>query len=521
LFFLREKTMNVIESNASILLVDDTPDSLDVLVEHLENAGFEVAVALSGENAFKVIDKFIPDLILLDVKLSGIDGFETCFRLKQQAATQDVPVIFITGLTETVDKVKGFSVGGVDYITKPFQCEEVLMRVNTHITLRRQQQKLAQQNEQLKQEIQRREHAEDALQTADAKLSALSQIEAERWGISTFIGQSQTIITILNEIRRLQDVEKTNVLILGESGTGKELVARAIHFGGVRKKKPFVPVNCSAIPDDLADSAFFGHVRGAFTGASSNRKGYFELAQGGTLFLDEIGDMPLRLQAKLLRILEDGFVTPVGSEQPKRVDVRVIAATNADLSAQIEAKMFRQDFYFRLSGYVITLPPLRVRQEDIALLAQHFLSLFAKEMGYPGRTLAPDVLTALKNYHFPGNVRELKNIIERALLKSDGSPIQVEHLQFLEAKSATQKIQKIVTIAEEELPSADENKILGYVRQQGSINNTQCRQLLAVDYNRASYLLRKMSHEGVLVREGKQRWAVYRLANDFELKEYN
>ncbi|MCZ6676139.1 MAG: sigma-54 dependent transcriptional regulator, partial [Candidatus Poribacteria bacterium] len=302
-------------------------------------------------------------------------------------STADIPVIFITAKNKTESLVEGFRIGGVDYITKPFEKEEVLIRVDTHLKINRLTKvflqtsiELAGANRALQQEIGRRKQAEDARQTADERLSLISQREAERWGIAGFVGKSQTIAKILKDISRLQTTGTVSVLITGESGTGKELIARAIHFGGPRAKRPFIPVNCSAVPRDLAESEFFGHIRGAFTGANTDRKGHFELADGGTLFLDEIGDMPLELQAKLLRVLEDGIVTPVGGTRSKQVDVRILAATNTDLEAKIAEGLFRSDLYFRLAEFPVPIPPLRERPEDIPLLAEHFLHLFSTEM---------------------------------------------------------------------------------------------------------------------------------------------
>ncbi len=231
-------------------------------------------------------------------------------------------------------------------------------------------------------------------------------------------------------MKRLQNFGSVNVLITGESGTGKELVARALHFGSNRAKGPFIPVNCVAIPEELAESMLFGHIRGAFTGATMDRKGYFEMAHGGTLFLDEIGDMPVTLQAKLLRVLEDGCITPLGSTRERKVDVRVVAATNANLAAQIDSGAFRQDLYFRLAQYTVALPPLRDRREDMPLLAQHFLRLFAAEMGIPTPAMDAEALRLLAAHPFPGNVRELKNVIERALIESGGLQVRAEHLRL-------------------------------------------------------------------------------------------
>jgi len=394
------------------------------------------------------------------------------------------------------------------------------------------------------QEEKARKQAEEALQKADEQLSLISQQEASRWGIAGFVGKSKTIGDILAEVRQLQSVSRTSVLIIGESGTGKELIARAIHFGGDRVKDPFIVVNCSAIPGELAESNFFGHVRGAFTGANTSRKGYFELADGGTLFLDEIGDMPLSLQPKLLRVIEDGCVVPVGGTSEKQVDVRIIAATNQDLSTKMSAGTFREDLYFRLEGFTVKIPPLRERPEDIPLLAEHFLALFATEMGIQKPALSEEAQKELAAYHFPGNVRELKNVIERALLLSSGDIIEPIHLRFIDLNDfpntptstssqineRTQEIQQIreLMLRRAQKPDAegaphgqtdrsartDEEKILAYVRDHGSISNPECRDLLAVDYNRASYLLKKMHRYGLLVRQGEHRWSRYQLPED-------
>ncbi|RKZ78336.1 MAG: sigma-54-dependent Fis family transcriptional regulator [Candidatus Parabeggiatoa sp. nov. 1] len=354
------------------------------------------------------------------------------------------------------------------------------------------------------------------MQVTDAKLfSTLSGQETKRWGISGFIGKSKTFTKILDDIRRLQEVEKTNVFILGESGTGKELIARAIHFGGIRAKEPFLPVICSAIPADLAESHFFCHVKGAFTGAVCDRKGYFEQADGGTLFLDEIGDMPTLLQAKLLRTLEDGTLMPVGGNREKKVNVRVLAATNADLPAKIATNEFREALYYRLGSYTIHAPPLRERKENIPLLVKHLLSMLAAEMCRPEPTLTPEALATLENYDFPGNIRELKNRIEHALISCDGAPIQPAHFDLIEPAQVIESNEKSAsvepTLSEQALLIGGEEKILAYVREQGSINNTQCRQLLNLDYHKSSYLLKKLAREGKLVREGERRGAYYRL----------
>ena len=420
-----------------ILLVDDVPANLSVLTAALEPQGYEILAASSGQAALKVASRAQPNLILLDIMMPEMDGLETCRQLKREVATREVPVIFITARGEMESVVEGFRVGGVDYVVKPFQMEEVLSRVATHLRINRLTRELMVKNcalenrtAQLTAEIQRRRQVETALEQADEKLSAISNLEAARWNLSSLIGKSPDMEKIVEDIQRLHQFANTTVLITGESGTGKELIARAIHFGSTRAKAPFVPVNCVAIPSELAESLLFGHVKGSFTGATADRKGCFELAHGGTLFLDEIGDMPASLQVKLLRVLEDGCVTPVGAAQSKKVDVRVIAATNADLDARIAGGGFRQDLYFRLARYAVVMPPLRHRIEDMPELTAHFLRMFSAEMGMKPPVLSDEALTVLKSYDFPGNVRELKNIIERALIESGGASIQPAHLHL-------------------------------------------------------------------------------------------
>jgi transcriptional regulator with GAF, ATPase, and Fis domain len=348
----------------------------------------------------------------------------------------------------------------------------------------------------------RRQQAETALKAADEQLSSISAQEAEHWGLSSFVGNSKTLKKILHDVRRLQNFSSVNVLITGESGTGKELVARALHFGSTRSAGPFVPVNCVAIPSELAESMFFGHTRGAFTGATMDRKGYFELADGGTLFLDEIGDMPALLQAKLLRVLEDGCITPVGASREKKVDVRVVAATNADLDLQLETGKFRRDLYFRLAQFPVVLPPLRDRREDIPLLARHFLQLFATEMGIATTAIGPDALSMLSQYHFPGNVRELKNIIERGLIESGGEAVRSHHIHLGRATSVP-VAPSFVTNAESmettgELPlnlEAAENLLIKRALAETGGNIAEAARKLGINRTR---IYRKLGEHGSL-----------------------
>jgi DNA-binding NtrC family response regulator len=418
-----------------ILLVDDVPENLAVLSASLEPQGYEIFTASNSQTALKIAARAQPDLILLDVLMPDHDGFETCRRLKLDPLTAAIPVIFISARTETESLVAGFRAGGVDYVIKPFQAEEVNSRVTTHLRIARLTRELSGKNHSLEErtaeltrEIERREKVERALENVDARLNALTEIEASKWGLEGVVGSSPQMQRLIADVERLRQFPNTTVLVTGESGTGKELIARAVHFGSPRSRAPFVPVNCVAIPAELAESILFGHVKGAFTGAISDRKGCFELAHGGTLFLDEIGDMPVSLQVKLLRVLEDGMVTPVGASEGRKTDVRVVAATNADLSQRIAAGTFRQDLYFRLARYNIKTPPLREHLEDVPELARHFLRTFAAEMGFKPPPLAPSALSALSIHAYPGNARELRNIIERGLIQSSGAAIEAEHL---------------------------------------------------------------------------------------------
>ena len=483
---------------AKILLVDDQPANLDVLCELLEAEGCKVSMAPNGQLALKLAPQVLPDLILLDVMMPGMDGYEVCRRLKQLPETREIPVIFITAQDQTESVVAGFAAGSVDYIPKPFRDQEVRVRVQTHLRLSRLSREIVLKNEELTEK--NRQLAEEIAQRKVLKgqLSMISEREIERWGLKGFVGQSPTFQRIFKEIRLLQESTATSVLITGESGTGKELVARAIHFGSPRCEGPFVPVNCAAIPGELVESLLFGHVRGAFTGADSDRIGYFQMAHGGTLFLDEIGEMPLELQAKLLRVLEDGEVRRIGEREGKKVEVRVLAATNVELADRIKKGVFRQDLYFRLARYLVAVPPLRQRQEDIPLLAQHFLQLFAKEMGREVPELSAEVSEALKAYSFPGNVRELKNIIERALIESGGGVLRAHHLHFL-PEAATAMVTAAPASATQELPWDLEEAEAWLIKRaiaRTDGNLSEAARLLGTNRNRIYRALAQEEHRG-------------------------
>ena len=452
---------------AKILVVDDVPANIDVLRKSLEETGdYQVLTAPSGEEALEIVAHVVPELILLDVMMPGLDGYETCRRLKEDGRTVDVPVIFITARGEVEDVVRGFDCGGVDYIVKPFQKEEVLVRVRTHLERQYLTRVLVEKNAQLEEKSSQLEKSGRRLQRANRelqreiderkaltnKLALVAEQEATRWGVDGFVGQSPTLQKILQNIKVLQQADSVSVLITGESGTGKELIARAVHANSARASKTFLPVNCATIPREMAESLLFGHKKGAFTGADADQQGYFDMADGGTLFLDEVGDMPYELQIKLLRVLEDGQVLQLGAQKSHPVDVRIVAATNADLDASIREGTFRQDLYYRIARFTVSVPPLRQRLEDVPLLARHFLHLFATEMGIETPLLQAAAAEGLAAHSYPGNVPERKNIVERGLIESRGRDVGPEHLYLQRDGAATVSASEGDGMRVEELP---------------------------------------------------------------------
>lgn len=521
--------MNTEIRPTTILVIDDSPQVGEVLFEYLKIAGYNVLQALSGEIAFELLQSQIVDLILLDVMMPGMDGFEVCRRLKADNHTKDIPVIFMTALIETEQKVKGFDVGGIDYITKPFQCREVLARITSHLTSRRFQQQLQEERSFFKTlaeasfegiaihdagriveanqalaslfgyqherllglnlldlilpehrtiAYQKIIHNHDALPyelrgikkdgspflleiqtkkilwqgqpltvTAMRDITSRRELEDENRTLKTSLHERFKFGEMIGKSRLMQDVYEflaraaatdKNVVIYGESGTGKELAARMIHQLSDRREKPFVPVNCSAIPENLFESQFFGHRKGAFTSAERDAVGYFEQAQDGTLFLDEIGELTLVMQAKLLRVLNDKIYTPVGSITSRRANVRIIAATNRELRTMRLHGQVREDFFHRIHVLAVTLPPLREHREDIPLLIDHFLE---QQVGTTSsQTLPADILQRFYRYDWPGNVRELHNELTRYLttgrLEFIGEktfpPVQEQELSFLQ-----------------------------------------------------------------------------------------
>ncbi|MDW7709155.1 MAG: sigma-54 dependent transcriptional regulator [Deferrisomatales bacterium] len=375
-----------------ILVVDDEQSILESLAGILGDEGYEVATADSGEKALAAADAEDPDLVLLDVWLPGRDGVAVLQLLREKQP--DVPVIMMSGHGTIETAVRCAKLGAYDFFEKPLNLDKVLLGIDNALRATR----LEQENRYL------RDRA---------------------GGSRAMVGTSPALEALRDQIRVVA-ATRASVLITGENGTGKELVARAVHAGSRRRDGPFVEVNCAAIPEDLIESELFGHEKGAFTGAAARRRGKFDLADGGTLFLDEIGDMSLKTQAKILRVLQEMRFERVGGGRTHQVDVRVIAATNKDLEAEIRAGRFREDLYFRLNVIPFHVPPLRERKEDIPDLVAHFVRLFCAEERREPVELDPEALAILQEYPWPGNVRELKNITERMVILSRGARLTAD-----------------------------------------------------------------------------------------------
>jgi DNA-binding NtrC family response regulator len=381
----------------NILVVDDEEVLQDVLTFLIRKEGHNVLSAMSGEEALRVLEREEVDLVLLDLMLPGMHGMDVLREIRRR--DPDQVVIVITAFSSIESAVAAMREGAFHYIPKPFKNEEVLLTIRRGLEQRR----LATENRSLKEQLR------------------------QRFGFDNIIGKSKPMQQVYDMIR-LAAPAKSNILILGESGTGKELVAKAIHHHSRRAEGPFITVNSGSMPADLLESNLFGHVRGAFTGAVASKKGLFELADGGSIFFDEIGNIPLDTQSKLLRVIQEREFMRLGGVETIKVDVRIIAATNADLEAAVQQGGFREDLFYRLNVITITLPPLRKRSEDVPLLAQHFLQYYARENEKPLREISPQAMELLLDYHWPGNVRELENAIERAVVLSTGEVLDVDLL---------------------------------------------------------------------------------------------
>ncbi|HXA18220.1 MAG TPA: sigma-54 dependent transcriptional regulator [Thermoanaerobaculia bacterium] len=381
-----------------ILIVDDEEVLRDVLDAVLRREGFEVAMAASGEEALSVLDEDDSiDLVILDIMLPGISGIDTLRAIR--ISNPSLPVIIITAFSSIDGAIEAMKHGAFHYIPKPFKNEEVILTVNKAL----EQKRLSRENERLKEEL------------------------SEKYAYANIIGKSEPMRKVYDLIR-LAAPSRSNILVAGESGTGKELVAKAIHHASPRARNAFVTVNSGSLPPELLESSLFGHMKGSFTGAIATKRGLFEVADGGSIFLDEIGNINLETQAKLLRVIQEKEFMRLGSVDTIKVDVRIIAATNADLTKLMAENRFREDLFYRLNVINIALPPLRRRREDIPLLVAHFLDKYAEENKRKVREVTPDAMRILLDHPWPGNVRELENTIERATVLCTGDRIGVELL---------------------------------------------------------------------------------------------
>jgi two-component system nitrogen regulation response regulator NtrX len=447
----------------TILIVDDEPGVRTALTGVLSDEGYEVESVPSGEACLERVTRGSVDLIVLDVWLPGMDGLATLARLRERQV--DAQIVLISGHGNIESAVRAIKAGAFDFVEKPLSLDKTVLVVRNALRQRR--------------------------------------LEAENRALRARVDRNLTMVGESYAMRQLREqvamAAPTNgrVLIYGENGTGKELVARTIHGLSRRRTAAFVEVNCAAIPEELIESELFGHVRGAFTGAVADRRGKFEVADGGTIFLDEIGDMSLKTQAKVLRVLQEQTMEPVGGASRIKVDVRVLAATNKDLKAEIRAGRFREDLYFRLNVIPIFVPPLRERPDDIALLADHFMAEFAREYGRRIKTFEVDAVSVLQRYQWPGNVRELRNVIERLMIMVTGDAISAGDLGFLDPgalkrPAAEETVGDRLTLHEARDRFERELILRTLAEQQGNISRTA--EVLGVE---RSNLYRKMRTFGI------------------------
>jgi two-component system response regulator PilR (NtrC family) len=381
-----------------ILVVDDERSMREFLGIMLAKEGYGVTQCPDGETALKQMAEDIFDLVIMDIRMPKMDGIAVLERIKEIAP--ETIVIMITAFASTDTAVQAMKKGAYDYITKPFKIDEIKLIIRNALEKK-------------------------ALEKENILLKRLVETT---YSFDKIIGQSPKMLAIYELMEKVA-ATKTNILVTGESGTGKELVARAIHFNSPRKDKAFVTLNCGAIPENLLESELFGHMKGAFTGALYNKRGLFEVADGGSILLDEIGELPLSMQVKLLRIIQDKEFTRVGGTEPIKVDVRIVSASNKDLEEAVREKRFREDLYYRLNVIQIKLPLLRERKEDIPLLGEHFFKKYVQELDKDITEISPEAMKLLVNYDYPGNVRELQNIIERAVALETSNTLTVENLE--------------------------------------------------------------------------------------------
>ena len=446
----------------SILIVDDERGIRETLRAVLEDEGFETEAVASGEECLKTVERRAFGCVLLDVWLPGMDGLETLARMREQGA--DAAVVMISGHATIETAVRATKLGAFDFIEKPLSIEKTVLTVRNALRQRE-------------------------LERVNAVMSAELRDE---W---VMVGESVGMLALRKQIELVAPTDG-RVLIYGESGTGKELVARAIHARSLRAAAPFVELNCSAVPEELIESELFGHTRGAFTGATHPKRGKFELADGATLFLDEVGDMSQRMQAKVLRVLEEQRFEPLGGATPMRVDVRVIAATNKRLEIEIEKGNFRSDLLYRLNVIPFEVPTLRERTEDIPLLVEHFNQKFSLAYSKSPKRFEPEAIEALQNYSWPGNVRELRNTIERVVIMYTGAKVKTTDLPPLGGEEPPAAAARFSSFRDAR--EAHQRDFIRSKLAEAEGNVSRAAELLGMD---RSHLYRRMKSLGINVRE--------------------
>ncbi len=450
-----------------ILVVDDEENLRHMLMVLLGKEGYQVEQAAEGAEALAAASREHFDFMLCDIRMPVLDGPGFLRQATAAGVTGTVIMMSAYGTIDTA--IECMKLGAYDYISKPFKNDEILL------VLRKaeERERLKSENRRLREEMRR------------------------EYSFAGIVGKNPRMLEVFSLVRKVCDY-KTTVLVLGESGTGKELVARAVHYNSSRGKAPFVAVNCGAIPETLLESELFGHVRGAFTDASADKAGLFEQADGGTLFLDEIGEMPVPLQVKLLRVLQDEEIRRVGGSAPKKVDVRVISATAKDLAQEVAGGRFREDLYFRLNVFTLVLPPLRERTEDIPLLVAHFLEKHLARMGKAGVVCAPGALKAFMAYDWPGNVRELENCIERGLILCEGNILDAECLpEHLGGKGAGGPTVALPgdTLSIKRAEELLERDFIRRALEQTGGNRTHAARLLEISHRALLYKLKEYGME--------------------------
>ncbi|MBW2732226.1 MAG: sigma-54-dependent Fis family transcriptional regulator [Deltaproteobacteria bacterium] len=433
----------------TVLVVEDDNAMREFITESLTDEGYAVLAAAGGREGVKQVRAHQVDLVVTDLRMPDMDGLDMVRELRTLHAPPDVITVTAFGTIDTA--IKAMKLGAFDYITKPFEIEQLLISI------------------------------ERALRDRDLhqELSRLREAVADKYAFAKMIGHSPAIQEVFDLVRRLAD-SPVSVLVAGESGTGKELVARALHFNGNRSDGPFVPVNCAAIPANLLESELFGYKKGAFTDASQDRKGLLEEANGGTIFFDEVGELPLQLQAKLLRVLQEREVKPLGAPRSQPIDVRVISATNCDLQGMIEGETFRKDLFYRLNVVEIHIPPLRERGEDILPLATHLLEKATERANKPLGGISPEAARLLLGFNWPGNVRELENVMERAVALSRGSRIEAVDLPPALLERPSEDLVKAAATRQMTIAELEQSYILRVLAEEQG-NKTRTAQRLGLD----------------------------------------